>query len=133
MTAWFGGLPIHRKLTVSALAISGVSLLVALSGLIVIDIWRARALVADETASLARVIAQNIEASVIFDRMSYGNQVKIVDSSDVRLHRWNGFAGDFSALNSRVEIVDVDEPELGAGNRHRGRSPGRARLRAMEL
>jgi len=47
------------------------------------------------------------EASVIFDRMSYGNQVKIVDSSDVRLHRWNGAAGDFSALNSRVEIVET--------------------------
>jgi signal transduction histidine kinase/ActR/RegA family two-component response regulator len=66
MKRWFTRLPIHRKLLVMALFVTTVALLVANTGLIVIDLWRYRTAARDEAVSTARVIAENTAAAVAF-------------------------------------------------------------------
>jgi signal transduction histidine kinase/CheY-like chemotaxis protein len=66
MSRWFERLPIHRKLVVSALSITAVALLIAMTGLSAFDAWRYRATAADDAAALARVLAENTAAAVMF-------------------------------------------------------------------
>ena len=67
MTRWFGRLPIHRKLVVMALAVTTAALVVATIGLVIVDVWRYRSTAADDTESLARIIAENTAAAVAFE------------------------------------------------------------------
>ena len=67
MNAWYARLPIHRRLVLMAMAVTTVALVLALAGLITIDLWRYRALAEDDTTTLARVIAENVAAAVIFE------------------------------------------------------------------
>jgi signal transduction histidine kinase/ActR/RegA family two-component response regulator len=67
MMGWFERLPIHRKLVVVALGVTGASLIVTLFGLGVIDLWRFRVAAEADTVALARVMAENMSASVMFD------------------------------------------------------------------
>jgi len=62
----FMKLPIHQKLVAIALAVTTTALLVAMLGLIVVDLWRYRASAIDETMSTASVIAENTGAAVEF-------------------------------------------------------------------
>jgi PAS domain S-box-containing protein len=66
MRRWFERLPIHRKLVASALLITAVALAVALIGLSAFDVWRHRAGAADDATALARVLAENTAAAVMF-------------------------------------------------------------------
>ena len=66
MKRWFTRLPIHRKLVVMALLVSTVALVIANTGLTIIDAWRYRTTAFDEAVSAARVIAENTAASVRF-------------------------------------------------------------------
>jgi signal transduction histidine kinase/ActR/RegA family two-component response regulator len=63
---WFAQLPIHRKLVVMALEVTTTALVLAMLGLMAIDLWRYRITAKDDTASLARVIAENTSAAVTF-------------------------------------------------------------------
>jgi signal transduction histidine kinase/ActR/RegA family two-component response regulator len=63
---WFAKLPIHQKLMAIALAVTTTALLVAMLGLIVVDLWRYRTTALDETMSTASVIAENTAAAVEF-------------------------------------------------------------------
>ena len=66
MRRWFAQLPIHRKLVVSALLVTGVALVMAMLGLSVIDALRYRATAREDAVALARVIAENTSAAVAF-------------------------------------------------------------------
>ena len=66
MKRWFDSLPVHRKLVVMALLVTGTALLAATFGLTVFDVWRYRAAAADDIKSLAQVIAENSAAAVLF-------------------------------------------------------------------
>jgi PAS domain S-box-containing protein len=63
---WFERLPIHRKLVASALLITAVALAVALVGLSAFDVWRHRTGAAEDATALARVLAENTAAAVMF-------------------------------------------------------------------
>ena len=66
MRRWFARLPVHRKLVMSALLVTGVSLVMAMLGLSVIDALRYRATAREDAVALARVIAENTSAAVAF-------------------------------------------------------------------
>jgi signal transduction histidine kinase/CheY-like chemotaxis protein len=66
MTGWFARLPIHRKLVTSALGITALALLVALTGLAAFDLWRFRDGAESEARALAEVLAENTAAAVMF-------------------------------------------------------------------
>jgi signal transduction histidine kinase/CheY-like chemotaxis protein len=66
MTRWFARLPVHRKLVASALLVTGVSLVMAMLGLSIIDALRYRATAREDAVALARVIAENTSAAVAF-------------------------------------------------------------------
>ncbi len=66
MRGWFDRLPIHRKLVTVALAVTAVALMLAMAGLIAVDVWRFRTAAANEHTSLAEVIAENSTAAVEF-------------------------------------------------------------------
>ena len=66
MRRWFARLPIHRKLVVSALLVTGLALVMAMLGLSVIDALRYRATATEDAVALARVIAENTSAAVAF-------------------------------------------------------------------
>ena len=66
MRRWFARLPVHRKLVTSALLVTGVSLVMAMLGLSVIDALRYRAGAREDAVALARVIAENTSAAVAF-------------------------------------------------------------------
>jgi signal transduction histidine kinase/CheY-like chemotaxis protein len=63
---WFARLPIHQKLVVSALLVTGLALVMAMLGLSVIDALRYRATAKEDAVALARVIAENTSAAVAF-------------------------------------------------------------------
>jgi signal transduction histidine kinase/CheY-like chemotaxis protein len=63
---WFARLPIHRKLVVSALLVTGVALVMAMLGLSVIDALRYRVTAREDAVALARVVAENTSAAVAF-------------------------------------------------------------------
>ncbi len=67
MRRWYDALPVHRKLVAVALATTMVALVAATAGLIALDIWRYRIAAADDIQSLARVIAENSAAALVFD------------------------------------------------------------------
>ncbi|HZM96855.1 MAG TPA: ATP-binding protein [Vicinamibacterales bacterium] len=66
MRRWFARLPIHQKLVVSALLVTGVALVMAMLGLSVIDALRYRVTAREDAVALARVIAENTSAAVAF-------------------------------------------------------------------
>jgi signal transduction histidine kinase/CheY-like chemotaxis protein len=66
MRRWFARLPVHRKLVTSALLVTGVSLVMAMLGLSVIDALRYRATAREDAVALARVLAENTSAAVAF-------------------------------------------------------------------
>ena len=63
---WFDRLPIHRKLVAIALFVTTSALLLATSGLIALDVWSYRQTAVRETTALARVLAANTAAAVMF-------------------------------------------------------------------
>jgi PAS domain S-box-containing protein len=68
MRRWFERLPIHRKLVASALLITAVALVVATLGLSAFDLWRFREAATEDAGALARVIAENTAAAVMFNQ-----------------------------------------------------------------
>ncbi|MGE0702861.1 MAG: ATP-binding protein [Vicinamibacterales bacterium] len=66
MKRWFDRLPVHNKLVAMAVLVSSFALLVAASGLMLLDLWRYRASAADDASTLARIIADNTAAAVTF-------------------------------------------------------------------
>jgi signal transduction histidine kinase/CheY-like chemotaxis protein len=66
VNAWFGRLPIHRKLVVMALVVTAAALALATAGLVALDIWRYRDAAEDDTTALAMVVAENTAAAVLF-------------------------------------------------------------------
>ena len=66
MKRWFDAQRIHRKLIVMALAVTTAALLAATLGLGLLDVWRYKRAAEDDTRSLARIIAENISAAVVF-------------------------------------------------------------------
>ena len=75
MRAWFDRLPIHRKLVVSALSITAVALVIAMVGLSAFDVWRYRAMAADDAAALARILGENTAAAVIFKESDAASEI----------------------------------------------------------
>src|SRR3954471_24028146 len=67
MRRWFEALPIHRKLTALALCVSAVALIVAVTGLAVLDVARYRRSAVDDAHALAQVLAENLAAAIVFD------------------------------------------------------------------
>jgi signal transduction histidine kinase len=66
MKRWFARLPIHRKLVAVALAVTTVALMLATTGLVLIDVWRFRTTAGREHTSLADVLAATTSAAVYF-------------------------------------------------------------------
>ena len=66
MRRWFSSLPIHRKLVAMALVVTAAALVLATTGLILLDLWRYRETALGDTAALAEVIAENTAAAVTF-------------------------------------------------------------------
>jgi signal transduction histidine kinase len=66
MRSWYDRLPIHRKLVAMALAVTTAALLLAVAGLIMVDVWRYRVSTENDTNLLASVIAENIAPAVVF-------------------------------------------------------------------
>ena len=67
MRRWFARLPIHRKLVAMALVVTAAALVLATTGLILLDLWRYRETALGDTAALAEVIAENTAAAVTFN------------------------------------------------------------------
>jgi signal transduction histidine kinase len=67
MRRWFSSLPIHRKLVAMALLVTAAALVLATTGLILLDLWRYRETALDDTEALAEVIAENTAAAVTFN------------------------------------------------------------------
>jgi signal transduction histidine kinase/CheY-like chemotaxis protein len=63
---WFERLPIHRKLVAIALFVTTAALVLATSGLMILDFLSYRQTAARDTAALASVIAENTAAAVMF-------------------------------------------------------------------
>ena len=66
MTRWFARLPIHQKLVALALVVTAAALLLSTGSLVGLDLLRYRDSTADDTESLALVIAENTAAAVMF-------------------------------------------------------------------
>ncbi|HXW03776.1 MAG TPA: ATP-binding protein [Vicinamibacterales bacterium] len=66
MRRWLDRQPIHRKLVAIALLVTTAALVLATVGLAVLDLWRFRATAVTDTTALARVIAENTAAAVLF-------------------------------------------------------------------
>src|SRR5690606_10368779 len=66
MKRWFARLPIHRKLVVMALLVTTTALLIAGTGLVLVDLWRFRSAAHEEATATARVLAENAVAAVAF-------------------------------------------------------------------
>jgi signal transduction histidine kinase len=64
---WFAALSLHRKLTALALGVSAAALAAAVGGLAIVDVARFRNLAAEDAHALARVIAQNTSAAIVFN------------------------------------------------------------------
>src|SRR5690606_12425680 len=64
MKRWFARLPIHRKLVVMALLVTTTALLIAGTGLVLVDLWRFRSAAHEEATATARVLAENAVAAV---------------------------------------------------------------------
>ena len=62
----FAELSIHRKLVAVALLITTTSLVLALLGLTVFDVWRFRSRAGDDATALAGILAENSAAAVTF-------------------------------------------------------------------
>lgn len=60
-------LPIHRKLVALALVVSTAGLLVALVGLVLVDVWRFSERAEEDAASLAGILAETSAAAVAFE------------------------------------------------------------------
>ena len=67
MTRWFARLPIHQKLVALALVVTAAALVLSITSLVVLDLLRYRETSVDDTAALARVIAENTAAAVMFE------------------------------------------------------------------
>jgi signal transduction histidine kinase/CheY-like chemotaxis protein len=67
MTRWFARLPIHQKLVALALVVTAAALLLSTASLVGLDLLRYRDSTADDTEALARVIAENTAAAVMFE------------------------------------------------------------------
>ena len=74
MKRWFAHLPIHRKLVVTALAVTTAALALATLGLVIIDVWRYRSSILDDTIALAAVIAENTAGAVLFNDPDQGRE-----------------------------------------------------------
>jgi signal transduction histidine kinase/CheY-like chemotaxis protein len=64
---WFDRLPIHRKLVAMALLVTTAALTLSTALLLAVDVGRYRTTAADDTSGLARVLAENIAAAVLFN------------------------------------------------------------------
>jgi len=64
---WFLALPIHRKLTAVALCVSVAALMSAAIGLTLFDLVRYRTVAVNDAYALARVVAENSAAAVVFE------------------------------------------------------------------
>jgi signal transduction histidine kinase/CheY-like chemotaxis protein len=82
VTGWFERLSLHRKLVAMALAVATIALVLAVTGLILAGVWRYRATVGEDTRVLARVIAENTAAAVLFDDVADADET--LDSVSVR-------------------------------------------------
>jgi signal transduction histidine kinase/ActR/RegA family two-component response regulator len=67
MKQWFDHLPIHRKLVVTTLLVTGTALLAVTAGVILLDVWRYRGAAAADIRSVAEVIADNSQAAAAFE------------------------------------------------------------------
>jgi signal transduction histidine kinase/CheY-like chemotaxis protein len=67
MTRWFSRLPIHQKLVALAVVVTAAALVLSTTSLVVLDLLRYRETSVDDTAALARVIAENTAAAVMFE------------------------------------------------------------------
>jgi signal transduction histidine kinase/ActR/RegA family two-component response regulator len=67
MRRWFHELPLHRKLTVMAVAVSTVAVLTASTGLLLVDVWRYRTNAQDDVNTLAHIIAENTASAVMLE------------------------------------------------------------------
>ena len=63
---WPRGWPIHRKLVAIALVVTMAALLAAMGGVVAVDVWQYQEATAEDTTALARLIAANTSAAVVF-------------------------------------------------------------------
>ena len=63
---WFARLPIHRKLVVMALLVTGTALVAATAGLIAFDAWRYQEAANDDIMSVAQMVADTSGAAAEF-------------------------------------------------------------------
>ena len=82
MRRWFAPLPLHRKIIAIVLLISTVAVSAVVIGLLAFDVARFRDGAFDDVQALARVVARNSAAAVVFNDPETARQ--IVDSVDVR-------------------------------------------------
>jgi signal transduction histidine kinase/CheY-like chemotaxis protein len=66
MKRWFDNLPVHRKLVAMAVLVSSTAMLIAATGLMILDVVRYRASAQDDAITFARIIAENTAAAVTF-------------------------------------------------------------------
>jgi signal transduction histidine kinase len=65
--SWFNAQPVHRKIALLVLTTTTVAFVVALTGLIVAEVLRIRTAARDDMESLAKVIADNVSAAMLFE------------------------------------------------------------------
>jgi signal transduction histidine kinase/CheY-like chemotaxis protein len=118
---WFQRLPIHRKLVVLALAVTGVALAVAIFGLSLFDVWRYRVSSTEDAAALAGVLAENSEAAVVFDDAEAALEIlrsvstrEVVVRACIYLPDGRLFAGFARTTGERCAVSLPDEQEWPA-------------------
>src|SRR4051812_26051641 len=67
MRVLFASLPIHRKLIVMAVIVSGASLVIAIGSLAAFDVARFRVAVGEAVRGNAQLLAENVTAALVFD------------------------------------------------------------------
>jgi signal transduction histidine kinase/CheY-like chemotaxis protein len=70
MMRYLQRLPVHRKLAAVALIIVGAALTVAFVGLVSLDLWRFRTSARNDIGSMARLLAENLVAAVVFEEQA---------------------------------------------------------------
>ena len=65
---WFNAQPIHRKIGVLVLTATSVAFAVALSALMAYEVYRVRDVARADVDSLARILADNVAAAMMFER-----------------------------------------------------------------
>jgi signal transduction histidine kinase/ActR/RegA family two-component response regulator len=74
MRSWFDALPIHRKLVLTAVLVSGASLTLAMLIVVALEVSRYRSTSIADTASLAEVVAENSAAAVVFSDPDFATE-----------------------------------------------------------